>query len=252
MQPNLPFEESEDGVYRIVSALDQSKCFTLQQGSHALVIDSFHGAANQKFNIFNNNGKYAFVCLDGNLAIMLPQDSAQDGARVQADAGQHKSSFFDLTTVTNGPFAGKGFYLKTHCGKCVDVNEGRTSPGTAVIQWSYHGNSNQIWLAYPASQQGQPQQQQQQQNIQQQTQQQGAKNPFQEVPANFTPTNTLYKVLSVLNTTKALTVSNDRTLRLSDYTGDASQKFTLYPEGNKVAFVVSSLQEGLCVLKDSQ
>lgn len=230
MEGSIPFEASEDGFYKIVSALDQSKCFTLRQSR--LTIDNYSASSAQKFNIYSNNGKFAFVCGEGGLGLMVSQDSAQDGAAIVADASQHKSSFFELLTVTSGPFAGKGFYLKTFCGKSLDVNEGRTSPGTAVIQWSYHGNNNQIWLAYPPD--SQPQQQQ--------AQQQATKTAFQEVPANFVPAAGPYKVLSALNTSKALTVGADRALKISDYSGDASQKFNLYAENGKIALVVSSVQ----------
>jgi hypothetical protein len=150
--------------------------------------------------------------------------------------------------VTSGPFAGNGFYIKTFCNKSIDVNEGNTSSGTAVIQWAYHGQNNQIWLVSPASQQ-QVQQPQQQQPYTQIT----TKNTFQEVPANFTSTNnTTYKILSAVNTSKALTVGNDHSARISDYTGDASQRFMIMQDGAKFAFVVGSFQEGLCVLKDAQ
>lgn len=71
------------------------------------------------------------------------------------------------------------------------------------------------------------------------------------MPVNFVPANTSYKILTVLNTGKALTVSNDKTIKISDYIGDPSQKFNVYQEGGKLALVVSSFQEGLCVAKDS-
>lgn len=55
-----------------------------------------------------------------------------------------------------------------------------------------------------------------------------------------------------MNTSKALTIGNDHGARISDYTGDASQRFMIMQEGGKFAFVVSSFQEGLCVFKDGQ
>jgi hypothetical protein len=226
-----------------VSALDQTKCLTLQSPTK-VVIDNYRGVNGQKFNIYNNAGKFAFVSVEGNVALMVAQDNPQDGAAIQADQSQHKSSFFDMLKVTGGPFAGRGFYLKTFCNKAIDIFEGNTNSGTAVIQWSYHGHTNQIWLVCPAN--SQPQQQQQQPQI---IASQGA---FPEVPSKFVAANTAYKILSVLNTGKALTVSNDKGLKISDYIGDPSQKFNIYQDGSKLAFVVTSSQEGLCVIKDSQ
>ncbi len=138
--------------------------------------------------------------------------------------------------VTSGPYAGNGFFIKTFCNKSIDVFEGSTAAGTPIIQWSYHGHNNQIWLVSPASQQ------QQQQPKPQPYTQITSKNTFQEVPASFTPANTTYKILSALNTTKALTVGNDHTVRISDYTGDASQRFMIMQDGAKFAFVVGSFQ----------
>ncbi len=42
------------------------------------------------------------------------------------------------------------FYIKSFCGKCLDVYEGSTQQNTPVIQWEYHGNDNQIWNIKPA------------------------------------------------------------------------------------------------------
>jgi hypothetical protein len=85
------------------------------------VIDVYRGGPNQKFNIYSNNNKYAFVSEQG-AAVFVTQDSPQDGAKLTSDPGQHKSSFFDLLRVTSGPYAGNGFYIKTFCNKSVDVN----------------------------------------------------------------------------------------------------------------------------------
>ena len=121
-------------MYKIASALDQTKVFTVNQ-TGALVLDTYRGDNSQKFNIFANKNRFALVCQDGSRAVMIDKDSPQDGAQIRADAAQFKSSFFEMLSVTSGPLAGRGFYLKTFTGKSIDVNEGRTSPGTAIIQW---------------------------------------------------------------------------------------------------------------------
>ncbi len=57
-----PFNPSESGFYKILSGMDQSKCLAVQQsGARPLVLDNYKGANNQKFNIYDNNGKYALV-----------------------------------------------------------------------------------------------------------------------------------------------------------------------------------------------
>lgn len=85
------------------------------------MIDVFRGAPSQKFNIYANNNKYAFVSEQG-AAVFVGQDSPQDGAKLISDPAQHKSSFFDLLHVASGPYASNGFYIKTFCNKSVDVN----------------------------------------------------------------------------------------------------------------------------------
>lgn len=72
------------------------------------------------------------------------------------------------------------------------------------------------------------------------------------MPSNFVSSNTQYKILSAMNTSKALTIGNDHGARISDYTGESSQRFMIMQDGPKFAFVVSSFQEGLCVFKDAQ
>lgn len=138
--------------------------------------------------------------------------------------------------------SGIGFYIKTFCSKSLDLFEGRVQTGTPIIQWSFHGNTNQIWLIVPADDQ----------HAQINTVVANNLSAFQEVPPNFTPVNTAYKVLSIINTTKALTISNtaDHGLKISDYVGDPSQKFNIFQNNGKFAFVVSSYNEGVCILQD--
>jgi hypothetical protein len=38
------------------------------------------------------------------------------------------------------------FYLKSFCGKTLDVNGGNAHNETHIIQWDYNGQNNQIWV----------------------------------------------------------------------------------------------------------
>jgi hypothetical protein len=224
---------------------------TVQGVGKPLVLDSFKGGNNQKFSIYGNNGKYAFVNTETNAAIHVSGDAGKDGAPLAVDSNQHQSSFFDITKITTGQFAGKAFFIKTFCGKGLDIFEGRTTPGTPIIQWAIHGNSNQVWFIVPSDGQ-----------IQNPNQNQGGfnapntntnQNAFPQVPPNFTPGNTSYKILSALNTGKALTLTGGQPgqAKISDFTGDASQSFKIYPNGNKFALVCDSSNQGLCFGQDS-
>ena len=245
MLGQTPFNPSENGLYKILSGIDQSKCLAVQQsGARPLVLDIYKGASHQKFSIFDNNGRFALVSTEGNSGLWVANDASQDGAPIQADSNQHKSSFFEIIPVKQGPLSGIGFYIKTFSNKSLDLFEGRVQTGTPIIQWSFHGNTNQIWLIVPADDQ-----------IAQ------INNPvannlsaFQEVPPHFTPLNTSYKILSAVNTSKALTIANtaDHGVKISDYVGDPSQKFNIFQNNNKLAFVVTSFNEGVCVFQDKK
>ena len=85
-------------------------------------------------------------------------------------------------------------------------------------------------------------------------QNQGGNPVFPEVPAEFKPVpNTTYKILSAKdNKTKALTIDKTTNkLVVRTYTGDATQKFNIYQNGDKVAFVVQSTNYGMCIKGDN-
>lgn len=221
---------------------------TVQGVGKPLILDSWKGGNNQKFAIYGNNGKYAFVNTETNAAIFVTGDANKDGAPLAVDSNQHQSSFFDIVKITQGQFAGKAFIVKTFCGKGLDIFEGRTTPGTPIIQWSVHGNSNQVWFIVPSDGQVQNQNQNQGFNAPNTSQ-----NPFPEVPPNFTPGNTSYKILSALNTSKAISLvaSQPPQAKISDFTGDISQSFKIYPNGTKFAVVSDASNQGLCFAQDS-
>lgn len=81
-----------------------------------------------------------------------------------------------------------------------------------------------------------------------------SQNTFPEVPPNFVPAaNTSYKILSAINTSKAITLvaGQPAQAKISDFTGDVSQSFKIYPNGNKFALVSDASNQGLCFSQDS-
>lgn len=247
---NVFFNPDPSTFYKILSVMDGTKAFTVNQAQE-LKLQDFTGSDSQKFHVYLNNGKYAFVA-PNNSALYVVNDSAEDGATVKLDGGQHKTSFFEIAPVTTGQWAGKACTIKTANGKVLDIYGAQANNGADIKQWEYHGNANQCWVVTPVTAQLQPVQPpvQPQQQQQQQQQQQGA---LADVPSQFAPVNgTDYRIVSVLNTNKALTVNKENKLVVSDYTGDATQKFKFFQNGTKVAFVVQSTNTGLCVYMDSK
>ena len=56
-----------------------------------------------------------------------------------------------------------------------------------------------------------------------------------------------------MNPTKAFTIDKTTNkLSIKTYSGDANQKFNIYTEQNKFAFVASFNQWGLCIYKDNK
>ena len=86
------FNPDPNTFYKVVSVINANKALTANPGQK-LVISDFTGADTQKFHIYLNNGKYAFVS-PTNTALYVENDNAADGALLKLDAGQHKSSFF--------------------------------------------------------------------------------------------------------------------------------------------------------------
>lgn len=85
---------------------------------------------------------------------------------------------------------------------------------------------------------------------------QGFSNFTMEVPNHFVPQiNTLYRVVSVKEPSKAFTVIQGKhrfKLCISEYLGDPSQKFTFFTQGNKFAFVSQSSNTALYIPEHKQ
>lgn len=58
--PNINFTPQPITLYKIVSVIDQNKAFTINR-DQKVVLGDFTGAENQRFHVYINNGKYAFV-----------------------------------------------------------------------------------------------------------------------------------------------------------------------------------------------
>ena len=151
---NVFFNPAPSPFYKILTVLAGTKAFTVNQAQE-LKLQDFTGSDSQKFHVFLNNGKYAFVA-PNNTALFVANDSADDGAAVKLDGGQHKTSFFEIAPVTTGQWAGKACVIKTANGKALDIYGGLANNGSDIKQWEYHGNANQCWVVTPITVQLQP------------------------------------------------------------------------------------------------
>ena len=61
-----------------------------------------------------------------------------------------------------------------------------------------------------------------------------------------------YKIYSVQDEDMVLSVSQENKLAIAKWSGDASQKFHIHHENGKYAFVVESLNAGICLFQDKK
>ena len=129
--------------------MNHDMCITVKKGGkHALKVDHYKAKENQTFRVLHHNGRYAFINSDEALHVL--KDDQEDGGLICPDAGQHQSSYFEIVPVTEGQLAGQACFLRTHCGKAIDIMGGQCNEGCEVKQWSYNGGPNQIWVIAPA------------------------------------------------------------------------------------------------------
>ena len=239
---NLIFTPNPNDPYKIISVLDFQKAFTLRDNDKRLTISDYKGAPNQIFNIFQNNQKYAFVNPATNSALHVEGENQKDGGVVRTDPGQHQSSFFHITPVTKGDWAGKACHILTFAqGQSLDIKGGKCNAGTEICQWKFHGGVNQSWLVIPAD------------NIQEGGKfQPEVEEEIEDVPAKFQPQpKTSYKVVSVLDEDKCLSVKDNK-VELGTFKGDKTQIFDIHCEQDKYAFVCTANNSGLCIFEDKQ
>jgi hypothetical protein len=71
---NVYFNPDPNTFYKVVSVIDGNKSLTISS-EQKLVLGDFTGADSQKFHVYLNNGKYAFVS-PNNSALFVVNDGA--------------------------------------------------------------------------------------------------------------------------------------------------------------------------------
>jgi hypothetical protein len=130
--------------YSIVSKKAGKVLDIAQDGPHqgSLIIWDGWAGENQSFTIIQDGPDYLIRCRkDGGF---LTVESDADGARLftAPQPGPTSRFRFDETKPKS-----KEYIIYTFCGKTIDLWQGDKHNGTQVIQWTFNGNSNQIWYA---------------------------------------------------------------------------------------------------------
>lgn len=100
-------------AYKIVSILNSKKVLTIDPKKGEVSIKDFTGSDNQKFNIFLEKHKYAFIT-PNKYALCIFGDKQDNDAPVVSDPGKHNSSWFEIQRADKGHFQNRGYIIKTH------------------------------------------------------------------------------------------------------------------------------------------
>lgn len=76
-------------------------------------------------------------------AVEIPNSSSAKG--VQAFVGNSNNSPNQFWQFIPAKGKKDEYYIKSFCGKCLDVCEAKKVAGAKIIQYDYNGDKNQIW-----------------------------------------------------------------------------------------------------------
>lgn len=113
-----------------------------------IVLWKKNGNPLQKFKLRESNNRYFISNATAGVMIEVPNKSQAKGVNIFAGSqGNEIEKQWDFVESKNKDGS---FYIKSFCGKCLDVCEQKTSNGTPIIQYNYNGDKNQIWHVKPA------------------------------------------------------------------------------------------------------
>ena len=170
--------------YKILNFEQQNKCLSVDKNTKNLNYTAYTGDTNQKFVIYQNGTKFAFVDQFTNTGLYVENNRNDKGARIQANPAQHPTNWVEIVRTSSGQHANISYMIKTLSGNFYDVSGGIIT-GTFIHQWEANYYASQTFLIVPADQANQNQVPNNQVINKQQ------------VPANFVPTNgVLYKIMN--------------------------------------------------------
>lgn len=210
---------------------------TVDKKSNEATVSEYKGTPFQKFSITVENGKYALVLPKNNNALCIFGDKIDNDAKVVMDPGQHKSSWFDIITADKGPYAKKGYIIKTHSnGKALDIAGGKVEEGKSVIQYNVHQNGNQVWLLV---------------SVQEPKPEKHKKEEGDVAPKFKAKEKSFYKILPGADPTRCLTVDpNTWNVNVRPFEDSIYQKFSISTENDKFYLTLCGHEEKVCISKD--
>ena len=140
--------------YVITSAMNREMALDVSQDPDTfgkVILWTKHGEKNQRFRLRNHNGRHVIFSSLG-ATMEVPQNSQENGAFILAS--QPNNTVNEHWEIIAVPGEEGAFYIKSFCGKSLDLCEGSTDENTPIIQWDFHGDRNQVWYIEPSDQQG--------------------------------------------------------------------------------------------------
>lgn len=119
------------------------------QAANSMILYKWNNGANQKFGFRSvGGGKFAMFCSMNNMAIKIPEGNKDNGTQIVcSQANKKENEFWVFIPCVDLKFKGKNaFYIKSFCGKALDVFDGKAKNEQKIIQWEYNGQKNQIWI----------------------------------------------------------------------------------------------------------
>ena len=139
------FNPNQD--YVISTALDKTKVLDVSQNNdnskYTLSIWTRHGNTNQRFRFREvAGGRYQIISGLGG-TVEVPNGSTADCVQIFISQPNNvENEFWQIVPASNAPGA---YYIKSFCGKALDVEAAKTADGTRVLQYQHAPCGNQTW-----------------------------------------------------------------------------------------------------------
>lgn len=145
---DVHFKVNSKILYKISSILDKQMVLTVNNDMK-LEVTKHHNNKNQHFHIYQEGNKFAIVDQKSEVGLCIFQDKKDNGVQVMADKDKHTSSWFEFVRADKGPFAHKGYLIKTHANRGFDMAGNKDHEVKTLLQYDIHEGGNQVWSIEP-------------------------------------------------------------------------------------------------------
>jgi hypothetical protein len=146
-QPQSLFNPNQD--YIILTALNKNRALDVSQGhdkGSCLIWDK-HGNPNQRYRLRAAGNRYQ-ICPNSGGQLQVPNGNNSNGIQIMAGSvGTAPNQTWEIVPVQG--HGANAYYIKSFCGKVLDVAGNKDHNGGKVHQWDFNGQANQVWIIQP-------------------------------------------------------------------------------------------------------